>query len=204
MIDAQAGIAGKSVPEIFPEGIDPLARMQRAQRVRPALRHKLAIGFAHLRPKQRVIDPALRRIHIERGRHHVEVARQDDRRAALQHRFGVARQPLEPVQLVIEFRAGSRIAVGQIEASDKEATDRRFNIAAVGIVPIAGQTAAGLDRRGAPREDRDAVPAFLPMPDRVIAGRVEHRRREFLVGRFQFLQAHDIRLRFRQPTQQIA
>ena len=56
VIDAQAGVAGKGVPEIFPERVDPLIRVEDPQRVGPALRDKAAIGVAHLRPKQRVID----------------------------------------------------------------------------------------------------------------------------------------------------
>ena len=51
MIDAQAGVAGKGVPEIFPERIDPLARIKRPQRVGPALRDQAAVGLAHLRPE---------------------------------------------------------------------------------------------------------------------------------------------------------
>ena len=97
--------------KIFPEGVDPLARMQRAQRVSPTLFDKGAIGIAHFRPEQGVIDPALGRIHIEFGRHHVEVAGQDHRRAAVQKALGVAHKPIEPPQLVVEFRARRRISV---------------------------------------------------------------------------------------------
>jgi hypothetical protein len=64
MIDGQSSIAGESIPEIFPEGVDPLARVQRPQRVGPALLQEPAIGGAHFRPKQGVIDPALGRIDI--------------------------------------------------------------------------------------------------------------------------------------------
>ena len=71
MIDAQPGVAGKGISEIFPEGVDPLVGMQRPQRVGPALRDQALIGVTHLGPEQRVIDPALRRINIEIGRHHV-------------------------------------------------------------------------------------------------------------------------------------
>ena len=42
VIDAQTGVAGKGVPEIFPECVDPLIGMQRAQRVGPALRDEAA------------------------------------------------------------------------------------------------------------------------------------------------------------------
>jgi hypothetical protein len=82
MIDAQPGIAGKRIPEIFPEGVDPLPRMQRPKPVGPTLANKLAIGFPHLRPKQGVVDPALGRVHVDLGRHDVVVAGQNDRRAA--------------------------------------------------------------------------------------------------------------------------
>ena len=78
VIDAQSGVAGKGVPEIFPECVDPLIRVEDPQRVGPALCDQALIGVAHLGPEQRVIDPALRRIDIEIGRHHVEIAGQND------------------------------------------------------------------------------------------------------------------------------
>jgi Family of unknown function (DUF5681) len=84
VIDAQSGVAGKGVSEIFPEGVDPLPRVERPQRVGPALLDQAAIGIAHLRPEQRVIDPALRRIDVEIGRHHVEVAGENGRCSAVQ------------------------------------------------------------------------------------------------------------------------
>ena len=68
MIDAQSGVAGERVPEIFPERVDPLIGVQDPQRVGPALLDQAAIGVAHLRPEQRVIDPALGRIDIQIGR----------------------------------------------------------------------------------------------------------------------------------------
>ena len=197
------GVAGKGVPEIFPERVDPLVGMQRPQRVGPALRDQAAIGVAHLRPEQGVIDPALRRIDVEIGRHDVEVAGQNGRRAAVQKAFGVARQPFEPAQLVIEFRARRRIAVRQIEASDDQAADRRFDVAAVRVVGIARQAAAGLHRLGAAGEDRHAVPALLPVPDRAIAGGAERGGRKFLIGRLQLLQADDVRRGLLQPAQQV-
>ena len=77
---------------------------------------------------------------------------------------------LEPAQLVVELRPGPRIAVGQVEAADQHAVDRRLDIAAVAVVGIARQAAPGLDRLAAARQDRDAVPALLPVPDRAVAG----------------------------------
>ncbi len=79
----------EGVPEIFPERVDPLVRVQYPQGVGPALLDESAIGVAHFRPEQRVIDPALRRVDIEIGRHHVVVAGEHDRRAGRQQVFGM-------------------------------------------------------------------------------------------------------------------
>src|SRR5215831_14230350 len=73
MIDMKAGIAAERIPEIFPESVDPLSRMQSPQRVGPALRDKTAIGPSHLWAKQCIIDPSFRRINVEIGRHDIKV-----------------------------------------------------------------------------------------------------------------------------------
>ena len=56
MIDAETGVATEGVPEIFSERVNPFTWVQSPQRVRPPLLNKPAIGFAHLWPKQRVIE----------------------------------------------------------------------------------------------------------------------------------------------------
>ena len=99
MIDAQPGIADKRVPEIFPEGIDALMRMQRAQSIGPPLPGEPAKGFAHFRPEQRVVDPTLRRVDVEIGRHDVVIAGEHDRRAACEQAARVFLQPFEPARL---------------------------------------------------------------------------------------------------------
>lgn len=55
-------------------------------------------------------------------------------------------EPLEPRQFVIEFRAGLRISVGQINATDKDAVDRRFNITTLRVGRVPGQNRPGYDR----------------------------------------------------------
>ena len=82
MIDTESGVAREGVPEILPERVDPLIRMQSPQRVGPALRDKAAISIPYLRPEECVIHPSLRRVDVEIGRHDVEVAGQNGRRAA--------------------------------------------------------------------------------------------------------------------------
>jgi hypothetical protein len=130
-------------------------------------------------------------------------AGQHRRCPAVQHALGVAGEAIEPAQLVIEFWARRRIAVRQVEASDNQVADRGLDVAAVHVIGIPGPTAAGLDRLGAARQDRHAIPALLSVPDRALARRTQRRRRKFLVGCLQLLQAHDVRRRFFEPAQQI-
>jgi hypothetical protein len=116
----------------------------------------------HHRPEQGVIDPALRRVDVEIGRHDVEVAGPNGRRAALQNGFRVARQPVEPAQLVVEFWARRRIAVRQIEASDQDAADRRFDVPACRRDRPAsrgGSRPAPRRERGSPRRSSSSARA---------------------------------------------
>jgi hypothetical protein len=77
------------------------------------------------------------------------------------------------------------------------------SIAAVGIVGIARQTAPGLHRFGAAGEDRHAVPAFLPVPDRAVAGDAQRARRKFVIRRLQLLETHDIWRGLFHPPEQV-
>ena len=77
MIDAQPGIASERIPEILPEGVDPLARVQRSQCVRPALFEETLISLAHFRAEQRVVAPSFWGIDVEIGRHDIEIAYKD-------------------------------------------------------------------------------------------------------------------------------
>ena len=71
-------------------------------------------------------------------------------------------QPVHPGELVIEFRSRPRIAVGQIEIADQQTANRRLNVAALHILGITGQAAAGLHRLADAAEDCDPVPALSP------------------------------------------
>ena len=108
-------------------------------------------------------------------------------------------QPLEPTQLEAEFLAFHRIAVRHIEAADQEAVDRSLDVAAVQVVLVAGESAARFDQRLAARENGDPVPAFLPMPDRLVARRADGAEGKGL--RFEFLQADDVGRRFFKPAE---
>jgi hypothetical protein len=91
-------------------------------------------------------------------------ARDRSRRAAVQKTLGVARQPFEQAQLVIEFRARRRIAVRQIQASDEQAADGRLDVAAMRIIRSPG----GLRRvsTGSAPRARIATPFQLFCPAR--------------------------------------
>ena len=115
--------------------------------------------------------------------------------------LGVFRQPVEPAQLVIEPGSGRGIAVRQIETSDKQAADRRFDVAAVRVVGIARRTPTDFHRLGAARQNRYAVPAFLPMPDRAVAGSADRSLGKLLVRRRQLLKTDDVRRGLFQPLE---
>ncbi len=84
MIDAEPGVACERVSEMAPEGIDSLARMQSAERISPSLLNEATIGVTRLGREQRVVEPALRLVDVEVGRHDVVNTGEDDRRAAIQ------------------------------------------------------------------------------------------------------------------------
>ena len=67
MVDAQPRVAAASIPEIIPECIDALVRMERSQRIGPALSDEASIGVPDFRAKQGVIYPSLRLVDVELG-----------------------------------------------------------------------------------------------------------------------------------------
>src|SRR5262249_44056561 len=60
----------------------------------------------------------------------------------------------QPVELVVEFRAGLRIAVWRIDAGDDDAGDRGFDVARLAIAVVARQFDPGQHRLRFAREDR--------------------------------------------------
>ncbi len=78
-------------------------------------------------------------------------------------------EPLEPFQLVSEFRARRWVAIWQVEAADQDTIHRCLDIAAMAVVRVAGQAAPCLDRIAVAGENGDTVPGFLPVPDGAVA-----------------------------------
>jgi hypothetical protein len=146
VIDAEARIPRKGVSPVLPEGVDALFRVQLPDRIDPPLSKKPLVGLPYFGAKQGVIAPALRRVDVEVRRYDVEVARQNDPAAPRKEVSRAGLQPVQPTQLKVEFGPRRRVPVWQIKAADDKAPNLRFNVAAMEIVRIAGQAAAGLLR----------------------------------------------------------
>jgi hypothetical protein len=112
------------------------------------------------------------------------------------------RGDVETTQLAVEFGSGRRIAVGQVEATDENAVNRGFDIAAACIIRIGRKITARLDGLDSSCENRHAIPGFLAMPNRPIPSFGNLPMRELFIGRFQLLPTNNVRRR--DPTTVVA
>ena len=104
---------------------DAVPRWHRSSPGQPAARRRRGS-----RLDQGVIIPGGRRIDVDLGRRDIVVAGQHDRHVLAQQLARMRLQAPEPGQLVVEFRARLRIAVGQIDAADEDAVDGGLDVAA--------------------------------------------------------------------------
>jgi hypothetical protein len=77
-------------------------------------------------------------------------------------------ESFKPAQFILELRAGRWIAIGQIQAVDQDAIHHSFDIAAMGVIRIAGETTPYFLRLAAAREDGNPIPTLLTMPNRAV------------------------------------
>jgi hypothetical protein len=77
----------------------------------------------------------------------------------------VGNEALKPGQLVIEFRSSLRIPVGEVEGSDQDSLNSRFNVASLMIFRISRQACAGQRLNVVSRENGHALPGTFPLPD---------------------------------------
>ena len=159
-------------------------------------------GIADLGEEQRILSPSRRIVDVQLSWDDVEVANEHDRDIQIEQFGRVAREPLQPPELVVELGAGRRVAIRQVQATHQHAVDGRLEKAALIVSGVSRKTAPRLDRLPAARQDCDAIPGLLAMPDRAIAGLLNFLLREAHVRRFQLLQADDVGLRFLHPAQQ--
>ena len=202
MVDAQPRIGLPMLAKIIPERVDALVRIARAQRVGPALRQQTPITFAAFGLQQRILEPRSRVVDVVVGRHHIEIARDHHRMAAIAQRRRMGDQALEPRQLVVELGARLGIAIGQVQAGHQHAFDRRLQIAALRIVVGARQAAPNFHWVGALGQNRHAIPRLLAVPDGAVTGRTDLVDRKAFVHRLQLLKTRDVGRFARQPRQQ--
>src|ERR1700737_2634332 len=74
VVDAQTRVSRIGVPKIIPEGVNPLARMKRAQRVGPALFRQRMKGSPHFGAKKSIVEPAFRLVDVQLPSHYVVAA----------------------------------------------------------------------------------------------------------------------------------
>src|SRR6187399_2972968 len=103
MVDPQAGVAGKSVPEVVPESVNCGIAVDLAQRVEPALLDQPEPGGTHFGSEQSIVEPAFGFVDVPLGRHDVEVADKHHRQFRPQQLGSMYNQPLEPAELVVEL-----------------------------------------------------------------------------------------------------
>jgi hypothetical protein len=161
---------------------------------------------ASLGLEQRIIDPQLRPLDVERRRNDVEVAGQDECLLVPEQRARPRRQAVHPVELVFELVGADRIAVREIEAGDADdgavARNHHLHIARMLVGIGAGQAAGDVLERPL-GENGDAVEALLAVHGEVVAKLLQRFPRKCLVLAFDLLEAADVGRRFLQPAQQI-
>src|SRR5215472_14814233 len=181
MIDAQPGIALIGVAKVVPERIDLRLRVQRTNRIRPALPQQLRVRLANLDPEERIVHPALRLVDIALGGDDVVIAGEHHGGSVRDQLGGVASEALEPAQLVVEPGTWGGIAVREIQTAYDDLIDPGFDVAAVDILGISREGAADFDGLTTTGEDGNAVPAFLAVPDDAIAGCANRQLRKLLL-----------------------
>jgi hypothetical protein len=112
-------------------------------------------------------------------------------------------QPFEPGELVVELRAGLRIAVRSVDRGDEDAPDRRLDVAALEVGRVAWQFGAHEHRVDIPREDRDPVPGRLAAPYGAVAGGFDRSARKISLGDLQLLQADDVGFGGAEPVKEV-
>jgi hypothetical protein len=117
--------------------------------------------------------------------------------------LGVVDEPFEPGQLVVEFRPRLGVAVGQVQAPNQYAVHGGFQIATLLSVRITGQAPSTLQRLRIARQNGDAVPRRLAMPDRPVAHGLERTGRKILVGSLELLKTDDVRFFAFEPRKEV-
>lgn len=79
MVYPEPGVAAEGVPQVLPECVNALVRMQVPDGVDSAVVRHGGERLAHLRPEQSIIPPPFWSVDIQVSRHNVEVSGEHDR-----------------------------------------------------------------------------------------------------------------------------
>jgi hypothetical protein len=202
VVDTDAVVLLPGAGLIVPERVDAGAGLAGAQSVGEAERLQAAQRGARFRLEERVVDPRLRALGVDGLGDDVVVAGEDEGFLLVEQIAGVRLEPLHPGQLVGKFLGRDRVAVGQVNGGDAERGarhgDDRLDVARLIGIGILRQAAAHV-LYWVFREQGDAVEAFLAEHGGAVAQIRQRARREALVHRLDFLQAHDVGLAFLEP-----
>ncbi len=170
MIQPKPGVPLVSMAEIIPEGINPFFGVKLTDHIRPALSQKGPEEFARFRPEQGIVPVFFRFIGVQICRYNIEIPDQCHREAEAQQPFGMYGEPFDPLQLIVKFGSRIGVAVRKVQAGNDNAVYKRLDIPAMRIIRVIVQPAPRFLDFTIPRKDRDAVPALLPLPDRIVTG----------------------------------
>jgi hypothetical protein len=137
------------------------------------------------------------RIDVLRCRHDIVVTGQHHGRAARHELGGMGNEALKPGQLVIEFRSRLRIPIGEVDGSDQDSLNRRFNVTSLIIFRISRQACSGQHGNVVSRENGHAVPGALPMPDCFVTESSQGVHGKGFLLCLELLETHHVRFSFR-------
>ena len=103
-------------------------------------------------------------------------------------------EALKPGQLVVEFRSRLRIPIGEVDGSDQDSLNSRFDVAGLVIFWISWQACAGQHGSVVSREDGHSIPGTLPVPDCFIPENSESMNGKGSLLRLEILETHHVRL----------
>src|SRR3984957_12518967 len=181
---------------VIPECPERPVRMQPPHRVSPALSQQTRKGLAAFGLDQRVVIQRSSRIDVLRCRHDIVITGQHHGGTARHEFGGMGNEALEPGQLVVELRSRLRIPVGEVDRSDQDSLNSRFDVAGLVICRITRQACAGQHGSVVSCENGHAVPGTLPLPDCFVPESSKGIHGKGSMLRLELLETHHVRLGF--------
>src|SRR5260370_28388894 len=112
-------------------------------------------------------------------------------------------EALKPDQLVVEFRSRLRIPIGEVDGSDQDSLNSRFDVAGLVIFSISRQACAGQHGSVVSRENGHAIPGTLSLPDCFVPESSKGIHGKGSLLRLELLETNHVRLSFGQPSQEV-